>query len=116
MIAPIASDRIHGPDLAEARLIGLMLSRTAGAWSAEVELLHHGRPVSTTFSGIRHCMLDGSPAVEHDTVACVQVRPLPPSMRRDLRAGDDCLAVRFEFTSGTSLLVVCDDCRFDLLG
>lgn len=107
---------MHGPDLAEARLIGLMLSHGGGAWTAEVELLHHGRPVSTTFSGIRHCMLDGSPAVDHDAVACVQVRPLPPSMRRDLRADEGCLAVRFEFTSGTSLLVVCDDCSFDRLG
>ncbi|MBN8526470.1 MAG: hypothetical protein J0M02_14140 [Planctomycetes bacterium] len=97
------------PDLAEARLLGLMLCRHDDAWQVELDLLHHGTALAVRFDGIAHVLLAGIPAATADHVACAQVRSVPPAMRGDLGIGDDHVAVRFEFTSGTSLLVVCAD-------
>lgn len=95
------------PDLAEARLAGLMVSRQDGAWQVEVELFHKGAIQTACFDGIVHCLLAGMPADGIEQVACVQVRQVSAAMREDLQIGDDRVAVRFEFTSGSSLLVVC---------
>jgi len=103
----------HDLNFSDAQVIGFMLDCRCGVWFVEIELMYQGDRYISSFVDIEYVMLNGITAnVSVDAISVIQERHISSTMSRDLSLNTAKLAVRFEFQSGSSLLVACNGCEF----
>lgn len=95
-------------NFSDALVTGWMIDHRNQAWFVEIEFRHHDISYRSDFTNIEYVLLDGvSGPTSMDHIAMIQERRISAVMSKDIPLHAANLAIRFEFQSGSSLLVAC---------